>query len=224
MCVVRAIVMVTDREVVTEALVELSARRPLFHDEADLVRALALAIHKLRPQFEIPRIEVTHVLPGKQKLDILAKLDRSRIAIEMKYVRASLNRGNPFRLSGEWYWPSSTSQPDDRTRFKFWEDVERLESVTEESQDLVGYAILLTNKESLWNPPETDKPHDSMFRIDSGKKHGTLRWGKGTSLTTIKEFGESVIIRGYYSVKWKHYSWIPGNKHDEFKYALVHVT
>ena len=212
-----------DCKVVTDALANLSRRRPLFHDEADLVRAFALTVHGLQPQFQMPRIEVKGVLPEKQKLDMLADFDGSRVAVEMKYVRAPINDGNPFQLKGEWYWPSSTSQPDDTIRFKFLKDIERLESVSEKYGDVQGYAVLITNKEALWNPPRGNNTHDRMFRIHERWIHGRLTWDKKTSPTTTGQTGKVVMIRGRYHIKWHHYSSIPGEKHDEFRYVTVHA-
>ena len=57
----------------------------------------------------------------------------------------------------------------DIRRYDFLMDIQRLEDEVSEGRARQGFAILLTNDPSYWQPPRRDETVDAAFRIHDGR-------------------------------------------------------
>jgi len=126
----------------------LAAKRPVFHSEADFQHALAWEIHQQRSTCQV-RLEAP--LPVGEKrghVDIWMSDDTAFCAVELKYktrrVRVEVN-GETFDLLDQ--------SAQDCGRYDFLKDLERLERIVSANDDIVGYAVFLTNDSAYWTQP-----------------------------------------------------------------------
>ena len=204
---------------ITDALNELSKKRPIFHSEADFQHALAWAIHEKYPDLNI-RLENRKIF-NEEKIytDIFAFKDDNIAAIEVKYKTNNLDiavTNEEFSLKNQSALPQG--------RYDFVKDISRLEKILERYHDSAGFAILLTNDESYWKVPAGDiDTVDKDFRIYDRKTiKGKLSWKDGTSKGTMRGKAEPIILKGKYILNWKDYSNLSCQK-GKFRYLLVEV-
>jgi len=196
--------------------------RPVFHSEADFQHALAWHIHEQWPKYSL-RLEY-HLSPGnRDHLDVLIFNEHNQMAIELKYKTRSLF----VPISGEVFWLRDHGAQD-QGRYDFLDDIQRLERFVSEHDNRTGYAILLTNDGSYWNPPRNASTVDASFRIHEGRVlNGILSWGHTASKGTTKDRVKPITIEGTYKLTWQEYHEVEANTHVEgarrFKYLIVKV-
>ena len=194
--------------------------RPIFHSEADFQHALAWHIHEQRPDYSI-RLEYHLSLDSRDHLDILIFNKPNQMAIELKYRTKSLFAP----IGGEVFWLREHGAQD-QGRYDFLNDIQRLEQFVSEHDNTTGYAILLTNDSSYWNPARDVSPVDASFRIHEGRVfNGILSWGHTASTGTIKDREKPITIKGTYKLMWQEYHEVVANTYVEgarrFKYLMV---
>ena len=204
---------------ITRTLEALAKDRPMFHSEADFQHALAWKIHQQWPTCSIRFECKTPYLDDRSHLDIWAFNDSATLVIELKYKTRALHAdvdGETFDLKDQ--------SAEDSGRYDFLKDIRRLEQIVSRCSDIVGYAILLTNDSLYWKPPTKNKPIDTMFRIDEGKKiSGKLSWRGEPSEKTIQDREEPIVIRHTYWLSWRDYSEPIEAPYGRFRYLLVRV-
>ena len=196
----------------------LAKERPLFHSEADFQHALAWRIHETMPGCQV-RLEYPFPYEeGRMELDIW--LPTQRIAIELKYRTENLG----LDYNGEFFALTNHSAQDN-ARYDFLYDVQRLEYVVR-SGEKAGFAILLTNDPTYWDPKRMKKqdPNDADFRIHECRKPtGKLAWSDKASPGTIKSREDPIHLSGCYTMHWKDYSDCAAENYGKFRYLAVSV-
>lgn len=197
----------------------LAIKRPIFHSEADFQHSLAWEIHQqwttcsMRLEFKPPHLE------NRFYLDIWVAQKDMILAIELKYKTRKLHakvQNESFELLDQ--------SAQDVSRYDFLKDIQRLEQIVSGRKDIIGYAILLTNDSSYWNPPINDRSIDSNFRIHQGRNlTGALRWGTRASIGTVRGREEEIHIKGEYKLDWRDYSNPSKESYGKFRYLLVRV-
>ena len=177
----------------------LAISRPVFHSESDLQFAFAQALDRLDPTLDI-RLEVR--LPGSRRrsVDLVCTGD-VRSLIEFKYPTA--HWAGTDGLRPEAFSPRHHAAMD-LARYGFLADVSRLEGAVN-PPDTNGFAVLVTNDVSLWQPPRRPETRDRAYRLHEGAHlSGALIWGRGDFPS------HDLSLRGSYSCTWHDYSSLPG--------------
>lgn len=205
-------------EILQSELKLLAQRRPLFHSEADFQHELAWQLQtrglvdKIRLEFPM------HTSSGVMNLDLLAVRGTTRIAIELKYWKRALNLLGP---DGERFVLKNQGAHD-TSRYDFWKDVWRIETMVDEGMVDAGFALTLTNDSAYWRPGR-DGTIDAAFRIHSKRPQvsGSLDWADHAGVGTTK--GRSGLhVRGVYQPSWTDYS-LPDPTHP-FRYMMVSIN
>ena len=196
--------------------------RPLFHSEADFQHALAWAIHKNHPDFEV-RLEKREALKGKEiYFDICVISLDNIIPVEVKYKTSALQR----TITSRWYveeYLLKHQAAHDISRYDFIKDIARIEEF-----DKGGFAVFLTNDKLYWEESGY-AGFDDEFKIHEGRElHGKLRWKAGTGPGTMKGRKEAIKLKGKYTLHWEEYSELksesfPQQYNTTFKYLLLEV-
>lgn len=202
-----------------EMLSKLSRSRPIFHSEADFQHAVAWEIHKhwqncsMRLEFKPP------YLNNRIYLDIWATQEDTIIAIELKY------KTRRFHVNVEEETFNLLDQSaQDIGRYDFMKDIQRLEEIVFDRNDIVGYAIFLTNDSAYWSTPRDNQTVDASFRIHQGRSlTGELSWGSRASEGTMRGREEKLHIRGIYKLNWQDYSKISLGSYGMFRSLLVKI-
>ena len=210
---------------IEKAMENLVKTKVLFRNEKDFRNNLGRVLVHLYPDSKELRYDATDFYRGTERVDILATHEDMSIGIELKYSWVVVGNTESFVYEGKEYCPPKYGQPEDRMRFNFLEDLHRLESVAMDHSDVIGYAILLTNKQGLWNPPRKRKPNDLMFRLheDRGAIHGKLKWVGDPAQKTRKMTGDSITVRGNYLIKWHDFLEIPNVRNGTFRFLTIKV-
>lgn len=205
---------------ITRVLEELAGKRKVFHSEADFQHALAWEIHQqwlgcsMRLEFKPPHLD------NRIYVDIWAANENATLAVELKY---KTRKPHADDVDGETFDLLNQSAQD-VGRYDFLKDIQRLEQIVSGQNDIVGYAILLTNDRTYWNPPRNNQTVDASFRIHEGRSiTGELSWRAGTSKGTMRDREEPIVIRGTYKLLWQDYSELRRAKYGNFRYLLVKV-
>jgi hypothetical protein len=202
---------------IEQIMKNLAIKRPIFHSEADFQHAFAWEIHSMYLKSKI-RLEYPHTTENNRiYLDLLVKDEPTYYAIELKYIKKSLN----VIIDDEKYQLTSNDALD-LARYDYVKDISRLEQVAHHFDNTVGIAIMLTNEPALWKPSIRDDVNDIQFRIHERRDlQGRLDWGPKTGHGT-KKGRETIELHGEYSLSWKDYSNVE-TKNGEFRYLLVNV-
>lgn len=156
-----------------DLMASLSARRPVFHSEADFQFAFAQAVTAADPDIQV-RLEVRQKAKRAEYVDLACWTERQRTLIEFKYATAGWVGTDPH---GEDFYLRNHAAYD-LTRRDFIHDIHRLERFTTEQPGTDGLAILLTNERSLWENTGRPVARDMNFRIHDGRTlAGHLVWG-----------------------------------------------
>jgi hypothetical protein len=185
----------------TDVLIALAGRRPVFHSEADFQHALAWELHLSDPDSRV-RLE-TRPLPGRSVfLDLAAIIDGTRVAIELKY----LTRTCSVSVEGETFALRQQSAHDIR-RYDVIKDIVRLEEVVAAGAADVGLAVVLTNDPAYWGGSIRAGTSDAAFRVpDGGTLTGTLAWAATAGAGTMKGREAPLTLAGTYALGWADYS------------------
>ena len=198
----------------------LSERRPVFHLEADFQLALAWYLHEMIPNSQV-RLEFKPFQGEKMYLDIW--LQNLNIAIELKYP----TRGLKVKHEGEVFTLLNQSAQDTR-RYDFISDISRLERLVAGFEpSKTGFAVLLTNDSSYWEPPRQgwEVTSDAAFRIHEGKDiKGEMKWSARAGEGIAKGRKNPIRLKGCYNFRWRDYSNLNEEKYGKFRYLAVEVT
>jgi hypothetical protein len=196
----------------------LGDRRQVFHSEADFQHALAWEIQKAWPEARI-RLEVPLAgLKGRGALDIVVTRGGRRIALEVKYFKASLG----VTIDGERFdLPATVAR--DIARHDFCKDLVRLEHAIDSGQVDVGFAVLLCNDSGFWSDSGR-VGIDEAFKISDGRRlEGTLTWHERAGAGTIAKRDVPLCLRGSYPVKWMEFCSL-GVRNGIFRALVVPVV
>jgi hypothetical protein len=203
---------------ISRALKCLGDKRAIFHSEADLQHALAWEIQQLWQKCDI-RLEFKPPhLDNRIYLDIWVKYHGTIFAIELKYKTRHLHI-----QVGEETFDLLDQSAQDLGRYDFLKDIQRLEQIALNHNNMVGYAIFLTNDSAYWTPPKNNQTVDVNFRIHQDRNlNGKLQWS-GASEGTMHGRKEAIFIKGIYNLKWQDYSELSAKSYGKLKYLLVKV-
>lgn len=167
----------------------------------------------MRLEFKPPRFN------KRVYLDIWAACKDTILAIELKYK----TRGFHVEVGGEAFRLLDQSAQD-LARYDFLKDIHRLERIVSSMNDVVGYAIFLTNDSAYWKSPRNRGTVDADFRIHQGRVlNGNLRWGSGASKGTMRSREEVILLKGVYGLNWQDYSEPDKASYGKFRYLLVKI-
>ena len=202
-----------------ELMKGLAECRPIFHSEADFQHALAWHIKESMPSCEV-RLEWKPPLEDSWHIDIW--LPTFATAIELKYpTRAPFDichNGERFKLE---------KHPSPRARYSFVKDIGRIERMVAECDDVEhGFAVLLTNRKSLWKAPRPDwqGTYDAEFRLHEGRKLSSeLSWRPGSANLKNKRRKYPIRLQNTYSIQWSDFSSFYVHENSRFRYLAVEV-
>lgn len=204
---------------ITRTLEALAKDRPIFHSEADFQHALAWEIHEQWPACSIRLERNPPDSDNRVYVDIWAANEGGTLAIELKYKTRALHvdvDGEIFNLRDQ--------SAQDIGRYDYLKDIHRLEQIVSGRNEIVGYAILLTNDRSYWNLPRRNDTVDAMFRIHEGETiTGELSWSPLASKGTKRGREEPIVIKGSYTLTWQDYFEPIETRCGRFRYLLVRV-
>lgn len=206
---------------VTRLMADLARDRPVFHSEADFQHALAWRIHTEVLDAGI-RLEWPVELPDQEKrIYVDLWLPMSNAAVELKY----LTRRRVVEIGGERFALRDQGAQDIR-RYDFLKDIERLEQLSQsEGTDVrTGFAILLTNDPTYWNPPHLEGTVDAEFRLHGGRTvEGKMKWAEGTSPGTKSGREDTICLKGSYDLRWQDYGNGGDGPYQQFRYLAIPV-
>lgn len=204
---------------VHELLHSLSEERSVFHSEADFQHAFAWKIHETLPQAKI-RLEYRPSPHNNEHLDIWVSTSEGANAFELKYTTGLF----VAEIKGEKFHLANHAALDIR-RYDFWKDVQRVESIVDSKSNVVGYALLLTNVKSYWNPGQKLDSVDESFRVHADRSvTGELKWAMHVAPGTIKGRDHSLHLKGEYTLKWQNYSNLEVPTNGQFRYLLIEIS
>ena len=110
-------------------------------------------------------------------------------------------------------------------RYDFIKDIQRLEHVSSEQSNFIGYAVLLTNDSAYWIKPVNHDTVDADFRINDGRViEGVCNWGVNTSDGTKKNREQALVLKNKYVVQWENFSRPSPASYGEFRSLTIKVT
>lgn len=202
---------------VTSLMDALAQDRPVFHSEADFQHALAWCIHETIPDGGC-RLEFKPFPAKPIYLDIW--LPGMGVAFELKYLSRKLN----FLREGESFALRNQGAQDIR-RYDFLKDIQRLEQVRTLPNVLAGFAILLTNDPTYWNPPLSPNTVDAAFRLHEGRTiTGEMTWSERAAAGTTKGREEPIRLNGSYDLHWQDYADLGEGSYQRLRYLAVQTA
>ncbi len=205
-------------------LSDLSAKRKVFHSEADFQHALAWEIRSREPSAEV-RLEKCFNEPewgdyGPIYLDCWLSVRGRRIALELKYK----TRQYEAEVSDESFSLKDQSAHD-AGRFDFIRDIERLEKLVHSGKVDVGYAVFLTNDDLYWDAPKFRRAtNDEEFRLHQGRQlKGEMNWGSKASKGTRAGRDQALGLNGSYDLNWVDYGVLGPGRGGVFRYLVIEV-
>ena len=196
------------------ALDWLSVHYGAFHTERDFQYELAFHLKVLLRGVDM-HLEHTFATLGEGTfVDIF--IPELRTAIELKYHKGAFD-APPYSLkdAGE----------QEQGCYRFWQDVRRIERIIKNNEADSGYAILLSNKSSMWKKPQygTRSGRFGEFRVFDNRQNitGTLNWNYEEGSKARRQ--DPVHLEGHYCTQWKNYHLHEGKKNGAFRYLLIHI-
>jgi len=200
-------------------LANLSAKRPVFHSEADFQHALARELQLINSAASIRMGKQVATQGARVHLDLLFQSPSEDIAIELKFKTKILK----FSHAGEDY-SLRDHRAQDFGRHDFIKDIQRLERYVQSHKGSEGFAILLTNDQAYWSESRKADSLDSEFRIHEGRiLQGSVAWGSGASDATKHKRADPITLRGIYQMYWSDYSSLGSGLGEQFRHVLVHI-
>lgn len=209
-----------DLPAVLDALAE---RRPVFHSEADLQQELAWQVRLAHPAVDV-RLEVRVPEPSRpgrrERVDVVVRAPRGRIAIEIKYPTDALSariNDEPFEL------PRHGAQ--DITTYDVVKDVHRVEHFVRTGFCDAGAVVVVSNDPSYWTDPGHGRATAaSAFRLYEGTLlSGPRAWGANAGPGTTKGRTEALDVAGAYTLGWRDFSVVPDASRGRFRSLIVQV-
>ena len=202
---------------ITDVMIELAHRRPVFHSEADFQHAFAWRIHRIMSDGNA-RLEYKPFPNEPMYLDLW--LPGIGVTVELKYFTRKLERehnGESFALRDQ--------RAQDIRRYDFIKDIQRLERVSKERREVrAGFAVLLTNDPSYWQQSSRPGTVDAAFRLHDGRWiTGELAWTERAAAGTTKGREEPLRLDSSYELQWRDYADIGGASHGQFRYLAVQI-
>ncbi len=205
---------------IATVLQSLSLKRPVFHSEADFQHALAWEICLQWPMCSMRLERRPPNLKERIYLDLWVANEETTLAIELKYK----TRGLRTTIAGETF-ALADQAAQDLARYDFLKDVQRLEQVVANHEDIVGYAVFLTNDSAYWKIPPNNQTVDAAFRIHEGRLvSGQLSWEEKASQGTTAGRVRPILLAGTYHLSWLDYSIVGNMPYGKFRYLLVQVN
>ncbi|WP_154402273.1 hypothetical protein [Ornithinimicrobium cavernae] len=205
------------------ALSALSARRPVFHAEADFQHELAWQLHSAHTDLGV-RLEVRVPHPSRpghrERVDLLLLTQNGPVAVEVKYPTDSLRAvlgGEVFDL------PRQGAQ--DITGYDVVKDIYRVEHFVRSGMAVAGVVVVVTNDASYWTDPAHGRATGAAaFRLYDGTTlQGERSWGAASGPGTRKGRDEPIGLMDAYTLRWSDYSLVPGAPRGRFRSLLVEV-
>jgi len=201
---------------VPSLLSKLSARRPIFHSEADFQHALAW---QMQLEYADADLRLEHPLMNGQRgaIDILVRLDNQTFALELKYLSRNL-----IHETGQDRFALKSQSAHDIRRYDVCKDIQRVEQFAAHTGG-TGGVVVLSNDPYYWNGPKSMDTCDSRFNIREGCiLSGQLEWSERTGAGSMKGRERPIILAGNYPLSWKSYSNLAG-AFGAFRYLYVPV-
>lgn len=194
----------------------LSARRPIFHSEADFQHELAIELRAMDPALAL-RLEYPFGLGARASLDILLRKKNVLAGLELNY----LCRAADVSVAGEAFRLRHQSAHDIR-RYDVCKDVVRMEAFCERL-GATGGVLILTNDPAYWSPRRRADTFDAAFNLaDSRVLGGTLAWAEGTGTGTTRGREVPLAIAGSYPLAWRDYADV-GGAGGRLRYLFIPV-
>ena len=195
----------------------LAAERPIFHSRKDFHSSIVETLARIYPGCGV-MAEYNHLADDQSQLNVWAPglTAEIRLRYATGYIRTRLQQES-FALRHQ--------GAQDRGRYSFLRDVERIERVVSEiSKVRSGVAVLLTNDHLYWQPPTKINPVDIDFRVHNGAiLSGTLDWTEEASEGTKESMDQPIVLHGAYEMGWRSYSDLRSDKNSQFRYLAVEV-
>lgn len=203
---------------INEIMQSLSLKRPVFHSEADFQHAFAWEIQNRFPEAKI-RLEQKFNANGGKYVDVVVAIEDLKLAIELKYK----TRKASIEVGGERFELTDQSAQD-IGRFDFYNDIRRLEMITEVYAGWHGLSIFLTNDSSYWCKLQNPEVGYADFSMEEGRSvKGNLCWGHRAGPGTRKGRDFTHELCGEHLITWHDYSQIPTKRYDKLRYVAVLV-
>jgi len=201
----------------------LSARRPIFHSEADFQLALAMVMSE---DVRVSRIRLERRIALREPLrdrahvnvDVVARLDGQPVALELKYPKRKLEC-TAF-ADGELEDFELPEGAYDVDAPEFWHDAARVERLIAESEIAAGAAVMLSNY-VLWEPERLmgtrSKAHEfAVYNMRVVQAGQSLAWRDATAAVDTGP----VRLNNEYRCVWRPYSTV-GECNTEFRYLVL---
>ena len=201
---------------ITDLLISLSNRRPVFWSEADLQHELAMEIRSVLPDSQI-RLEWQ--LPGTsiRALDILVRDRASALAIELKYTTKKIDC-----TVGDEHFQLRNQGAQDVRRYDVYKDVSRVEEFCACHPNSRGLVVLLTNDSLFWTGPSEGTNCSAFSLRDERIANGSLRWGPKTGPGTMKGRESDIELLNSYRIEWAEYSDLK-TRSGRFRYTVFDI-
>lgn len=204
---------------ISSVMVNLAAKRPVFHSEADFQHAFAWELHELYPEALIRLEKPIRSSEKNGRLDVVLTLGGKPFVVELKYK----TKGISFALGDELFNLANHSA-NDQGRYDFIKDVCRIEEIARDVPGCSGVAVMLTNDAGYWKPSRGSDTADAAFRLTDGRiLTGQLAWSQFASAGTQKNRVKELAVQGQYRLAWQPFSSPPVEKVGAFRYLAVHV-
>lgn len=195
----------------------LAAERPIFHSRKDFHSSIVETLTRIHPGCGVVP-EFNHLEDDQSQLNVWvpALAAEIRLRYATGYIRTH-RQHESFALRHQ--------GAQDRGRYSFLRDVERIERVVSEIPNVrSGVAVLLTNDHLYWQPPTKLDPVDIDFRVHDGTiLSGTLNWTEEASEGTKESMDQPIVLQGAYEMEWRNYSDLRLDKNSQFRYLAIEV-
>lgn len=188
----------------------LARNRPAFHSEADFQLAFGRALEQ---EFWDYRVRLEYRIDPNERRRVDITIFDKKIVFELKYRTRSAQLEH---LNERFSLPRQGGYP--ATRFKFLQDIGRIEAWRRDGKVRLGYAIFLTNDFQFWEPKPSGGFVDARFRLHDGAVlEGLMGWSEKS---TRQDREDTVRLDGTYRLKWEDYSEPSATR---FRYLAVEV-
>ncbi len=198
----------------------LCLKRKLFHSEADFQFALAWEIQKCYPTANV-RLEYCPAEAPNMHIDIIVEMDNGVFPIELKYKTLKTTTqidGESFNLRYH--------GAQDLGKYDFMADLQRIERLRALLPRFnKGYAVMLTNDPSYWNPSTTGNTVGEAFNLYDGTvKTGQMIWAEHTGEGTQKGRTMPITLSGRYEIRWQDFNRVGSGRNGLFRYTIIEVN
>ena len=199
-------------------LIDLAARRPVFHSEADLQHELAWHLREVYPNLQV-RLEYPLARPSNAAIDILIRNGGQEMALELKYLCQRVEH----EIDGESFVLKPQGAQDIR-RYDVLKDVGRMEQFLAARPPASAAVLVLSNDPSYWSGPKRDSSCDAAFALREGRTvTGVLDWADHAGQGTKRGREAAIALKGTYLMNWREYARIDG-RFGEFRFLYIPVT